>query len=84
MNVICTKNLMNVLIYTNVQSESANEVQSMCQDTMLEAKVPEIAPKAMKQPLLSSDAREHTKPEEASKLITKRCQRPHFTTQNSL
>ena len=53
MNVICTKNLMNVLNYTNVQSESANEVQSMCQDTVLEAKAPEKAPKAMKQPLLS-------------------------------
>ena len=27
----CTKSLMNVVNYTDVHSESANEVQSMCQ-----------------------------------------------------
>ena len=31
MNVFCTKNLMNVVNYTDVHSKSTNKVQSMCQ-----------------------------------------------------
>lgn len=52
-NVSYTENLINVLICTNIQCGNANEVQSMCQHTVQEAKVPEIASKDMKQPLLT-------------------------------
>ena len=84
MNVICSKNLMNVLNYINAQSKSTNKVQSMCQDTVIEAKVPEKTPKAMKQPLpcCLRCQRAH-KTRRSFKAYHKRCQRPQLTTQNS-
>ena len=53
MTVTYTENLINVLNCTKVQDESANEVESMCQHVVQEAKVPEIASKDIKQPLLT-------------------------------
>ena len=51
MTVTYTENLINVLNCT--QDESANKVESMCQHVVQEAKVPEIASKDIKQPLLT-------------------------------
>ena len=52
--------------------------------TVLETKAPEKAPKDMKQPLLSNRCQRAHKTRRSFNASHKRCQRLHFTTQNSL